>query len=91
MIKAQLSDTILNIKKEIKNIEDFSLEKYCILFNGKKLEDNKIVADYNIPNNSNLEMVLIVSIQIHIITFNKKLLLFKFILLKKYVTLNKKL
>ena len=71
-LEAQLSDTILNIKKEIKNIEDFSLEKYCILFNGKKLEDNKIVADYNIPNNSNLEMVLIVSIQIHIITFNKK-------------------
>ena len=72
MIKAQLSDTILSIKQEIQKKEDFPQEKYCIIFKGKELDDNKIVADYNIPKNSNLELALRIFIKINIKLTNGK-------------------
>ena len=72
MIKAQLSDTILYIKQEIQKKEDFPQEKYCIVFKGKELDDNKIVADYNIPKNSTLELALKISIKIRIKLYNGK-------------------
>ena len=72
MIKAQLSDTILYIKQEIQKKEDFPQEKYCLIFKGKELDDNKIVADYNIPKNSTLELALRISIKIRIKLYNGK-------------------
>ena len=66
MVKAQLSDTILYIKQEIQKKEDFPQEKYCLIFKGKELDDNKIVAEYNIPKNSTLELALRISIKIRI-------------------------
>ena len=71
MIKAQLSDTILFIKQEIQKKED-SLEQFSLVFKGKELDDNKIVADYNIPNNSTLELALRTAIKIKIKLFNGK-------------------
>ena len=72
MIKAQLSDTILFIKQEIQKKEDFSLEQFSLVFKGKELDDNKIVADYNIPNNSTLELASRTAIKIKIKLFNGK-------------------
>ena len=73
MIKAQVSDTILYIKQEIQKKENFPIEKYCVVFKGKELDDNKIIADYNIPKNSNLQLALKVSVQLNIKIFGGKI------------------
>ena len=73
MIKAQFSDTILFIKQEIQKKENFPIEKYCVVFKGKELDDNKIINDYNIPKNSTLELALKISIQLNIKIFGGKI------------------
>ena len=82
-IKVQISDSILYVKKEIKKYEDFSLEEYSLSFNGKELDDNKKIEDYNIQENSILELVLRVFIQINI-----KICSGKFITLQAYSSEN---
>ena len=77
MIKAQLSDTILYIKQEIQKKENFPIEKYCVVFKGKELDDNKIINDYNIPKNSTLELALKISIQLNIKIFGGKISIIK--------------
>ena len=70
MIKAQVSDSISYIKQEIKKNEDFPINKYCVIYKGKELDNNKIIADYNIPKNSTLELALRILIQLKINIFN---------------------
>ena len=70
MIKAQVSDSISYIKQEIKKNEDFPIDKYCVIYKGKELDNNKIIADYNIPKNSTLELALRILIQLKINIFN---------------------
>ena len=72
MIKVEVSDTILDIKQKIRNSEDFPQEKYCVIYKGKQLDDNKKISDYNIPKNATLELALRISIQLKINIFNKK-------------------
>ena len=70
MIKAQVSDSISYIKQEIKKNEDFPIDNYCVIYKGKELDNNKIIADYNIPKNSTLELALRILIQLKINIFN---------------------
>ena len=78
MIKAQVSDSISYIKQEIKKNEDFPIDKYCVIYKGKELDNNKIIADYNIPKNSTLELALRILIQLKM---SMKFLLIYFLIL----------
>ena len=51
-------DTIQDIKNKIKFKEGIPPELQLLFFNGKQLEDNKTLKDYNIKNKSILLLVL---------------------------------
>ena len=58
ILKVDPSDTISNLKKKIENVKGFSADEQRLVFQGKKLEDDRTVSDYNIQNNSTLNVVL---------------------------------
>ena len=73
-IEVQPFHKILIIKEEIQKNEIFSLEQYGVFFNGKELDDNKKISDYNIQENSLLELNSRTSIQINIKINNEKII-----------------
>ena len=90
-LEVQPSDKILIIKEEIQKNEIFSLEKYGVFFNGKELDDNKKISDYNITGNSTLELILRTSIQINIKINNGKIITQKVYLSDKIENIKKKI
>lgn len=58
ILKVDHSDTISNLKKKIEKVKGFSADEQRVVFQGKKLEDDRTVSDYNIQNNSTLNVVL---------------------------------
>ena len=58
ILKVDPSDTISNLKKKIEKVKGFSADEQRVVFQGKKLEDDRTVSDYNIQNNSTLNVVL---------------------------------
>ena len=52
------SDTIQNVKTKIQDKEGISPDQYDVFFGGQQLKDDHIVAEYNIPKRSTLNMVL---------------------------------
>ena len=52
------SSTIEDLKEKICDSERIAASSQRLIFEGKQLEDNKTIADYNIKNESTLHMVL---------------------------------
>ena len=79
IVEVDQSDTILMVKNKIEKIEHINSERLCLCYEGKELEDNNIVSDYNIKPESIIDMCVdeIGGIQLYIITpFQKRVTLF---------------
>ena len=55
--KVKSSDTVENIKSKIQDKEGISPEQQCLIFDGKKLENNCIISECNIQNDSTLRLI----------------------------------
>ena len=73
-VKAKETDNILNIKKEIEKKIKINIENQLLYFEEKDLEDNKAISDYEIKNESiiNMEVKNISWYQIFIKTLTGK-------------------
>lgn len=57
-LEVELTDTIDYVKQKIQEIEGLSIDQQNINFAGKKLDDNKILLEYNIQKDSTLDLAL---------------------------------
>jgi len=53
------SDSVLSLKLKIQQEEGIPLEQFSVAFAGKKLEDERILADYNIQDGSEIHQLVI--------------------------------
>eukprot|EP00833_Pecoramyces_ruminatium_P001383 jgi/Orpsp1_1/1175415/evm.model.c7180000053745.1 len=58
-VNVSSSDTIMNIKSKIKEMEGFPENQFNLIYDSKQLEDDITVSYYNIVNNSILQLVFI--------------------------------
>ena len=58
LIDVKSSDSINNVKCKIKNKEKMPTDQQHLKFSGYQLEDDKILKDYNIQNNSIIDLVI---------------------------------
>ena len=57
-LAVQQSDTVDSVKAKIEDEVDISSDKYCLWFSNKQLQDEHILSDYDMYNNSTLHLVL---------------------------------
>ena len=55
---AQESETISYIKEKIEYMAKISVNIQLLIYNGKYLEDDKTLSDYNIQENHSLEVLI---------------------------------
>ncbi|ORM41872.1 Dynamin-related protein DNM1 [Babesia sp. Xinjiang] len=57
-VDVEPSDTVLDLKRKLSTKQKLPVDQQRIIFEGKMLQDNKTLAEYNIKNNSVIHMVL---------------------------------
>ena len=77
-LEVDSSDTIGNLKEKIKDKKGFPAEEQHLFFQRKKLKDDRTVSDYNIQNESTLNLFLQVPaeqmyrLEVNILTENRR-------------------
>ena len=57
-IDVELSDTIQIVYKKIEEIEQIPSDQQWLIFDGKHLDDEKTLSEYNVQNNSTIYLVV---------------------------------